>query len=130
MKHTLALRFVSLTALLLLLSAVHGQGTTADPAAQKIFDKLLKAIQANDRDAFVADASDAVKEGTTKEVMEALNKQLGGRLKAGFKMTYLCQLKQGGYQVYLWKASFKDDGDDHVFRLALKAGKVEGFFVQ
>src|SRR5947209_3551865 len=71
----------------------------APPAVQKIFDKLLGAIQANDRTAFVADATEAVKEGTTQQVMEALSKQFGTRLKKGFEATYLCQLKQAGFQV-------------------------------
>ena len=44
--------------------------------------------------------------------------------------TYLCQLKQAGYQVHLWKMTFKDDSDDQIARLVLKDGKVAGFFLQ
>ncbi len=101
-----------------------------DPSVQKIFKKLLTALQSNDRDAFLADATDAVKKGVTEQVMEGLNKQLGSRLKKGNEATYLCQLKQRGLQVHLWKMTFKDGGDDVVVRVALKDGKVDGFFLQ
>jgi len=111
-----------------MVSAQGGQAPKADAATQKIFDNLINAIKAGDRDAFVADATEAIKEGTNQKVMDALAEQLGGRLKKGFETTYLCQLKQSGHQVHLWKLTFKDGGDDLVIRVALKEGKVGGFF--
>jgi hypothetical protein len=101
-----------------------------DPAVKKMFEKMVGAIESNDRAAFVAQATDAVKEGVTKEVMDALNKQLGPRLKKGYEATYLCELKQQAHQTHLWKVSFKDKADDIVVRIALKDGKVDGFFLQ
>jgi hypothetical protein len=101
-----------------------------DPSVKKTFDKLLDAIQSNDRAAFVADATDAVTKGLTDQVMDGLNKQLGSRLKKGYEAAFLCPLKQGGVQVHLWKVTFKDGGDDVVIRVALKDGKVDGFFLQ
>ena len=100
------------------------------PALKKTFDKMLDAIKNNDRDAFVAEGNEEVKKGMTPEVMETLHKHLGTRIKAGFEAKYLCQLKQGGHEVHLWKLSFKDAGDDVVIRLARKDGKVAGFFLQ
>lgn len=101
-----------------------------DPAVKKIFDKMIGAVQANDREAFVANGTDDVKKGTTQEIMDVLEKHLGSRLKKGYKAVYLCELKQAGHQVHLWKLTFKDDGDDMVIRMALKDGKVGGFFLQ
>jgi hypothetical protein len=66
----------------------------------------------------------------TQEVMDAMKKEFAPRLDKGYKATYLCQLKQVGHVVHLWKMSFKDDGDDLVCRLVLKDGKVAGFFFQ
>lgn len=106
------------------------QAADPPPAVQKIFDKIINAIKANDRDAFVADGTDAVKENTTKELMENLSKQLGSRLKKGYQATYLCQLKQAEHEVYLWKTTYKDEGDDVVIRISMKDGKVAGFFLQ
>ncbi len=105
-------------------------GAPPEPAVQKLFGKLLAAIQANDRAAFLADATDEAKKGLTPQVMDDLNAQLGPRLKKGFKATYLCQLKQQGLQVHLWKMNFKDGGDEAVVRIALKDGKLAGFFIQ
>ena len=108
----------------------HAQGAKANPAVQKLFDKIMDAIQKKDRDAFVAEATEEVKKGTTQEVMDAFEKALGTRLKKGFERTYLCQLKQAGHDVHLWKVTFKDGGDDLVVRIALKDGKIGGFFLQ
>ena len=102
----------------------------ADPTVQKTFAKLLVAVKAADRDVFLASAADAVKDSITQAVMDDLKKNLGTRLEKGYKASYLCNLKQAGHQVHLWKLTFKDDGDDVVIRLALKDGKVGGFFLQ
>lgn len=101
-----------------------------DPAVQKSFEKLLAAVEASDRDAFVAEGTDAVKEGTTAAVMDLLKEKLGSRLKKGYESTYLCVLNQAGHRVHLWKCTFKDGGDDMVIRVAIKDGKVAGFFLQ
>ena len=117
------------TALALIANTAMG-AVDPDPAVKKTFEKLVGAIQAGDRDAFVADATDAVKDGVTQQVMDALNKQLGARLKKGYEPTYFGQLKQAGYQIHLWKLTFKDGGDDIIVRFALKDSKVAGFVLQ
>ncbi len=106
------------------------QAVDPDPAVKKTFDKLMDAVKANDREAFIANGTDAVKKGMTQEIMDAVSKLLSPRLKKGYEATYLCQLKQSGTQVHLWKLSFKDGGDDVIIRIALKDGKVDGFFLQ
>ncbi|MBI3923575.1 MAG: hypothetical protein HY318_19305 [Armatimonadetes bacterium] len=129
------LRYFHLTgfALAVLALAPNTAGVYAaapDPSVQKTFDKLLGAIKSNDMKAFVANATDAVKQGVTPQVMETMSKQLGARLNKGYQAAYLCSLKQQGHQVHLWKLTFKDKGDDNVVRLALKGGKVAGFNLQ
>jgi hypothetical protein len=106
------------------------QAVDPDPAVKKIFDKMVNALKTGDRDAFIANGTEQVKKGVTEEVMTALTKEIGSRLKGGYDATYLCQLKQADHQVHLWKVTFKDGKDDVVFRLALKDGKVGGFFLQ
>jgi hypothetical protein len=130
-KSVTQFQLIALTGVLGLIGwTVPVHAADADAKVQKSFDKLLAAIKANDRDMFVADATDAVKQGTTKEAMDALSKQFGSRLKQGYDAAYLCELKQAGHQVHLWKLSFKDGGDDVVVRVAFKDGKVGGFFLQ
>ena len=123
-------QFVGLVAVLATLATAFAQAGDADAAVQKTFDKLLGAIKTGDRDAFVGNATDAVKKGMTQEVMDALKEKFGPRLDKGYKASYLCQLKQTGHQIYLWKMTFKDDGDDLVCRVVMKDGKVAGFFFQ
>jgi hypothetical protein len=129
-KHALRVPFLAVMVVCLADRAVTLHAADASPGVQKTFDKLLAAVKANDRDMFLGDATDAVKQGTTPQIMEMLNKRLGSRLQKGYTATYLCQLKQAGHQVHLWKLNFKDGGDDVVVRVSLKDGKVDGFFLQ
>ena len=120
-----------LVALLLMLSSTAlGEAPKADSSVQKTFDNLLNAVKAKDREAFVADATDAVKKETTPEAMDVLEKHVGSRLKGGYEATYLCQLKKGAVQVYLWKLAFKEGGDDLVALMARKDGKVGSLHFQ
>jgi hypothetical protein len=109
---------------------VRAQKAKPDAGVKKVFDMMLGAIKDNDRAAFIAHGTAAVKEGTTQEIMDQFQKLLGGRLKKEYQADYLCQLKQAGHQVHLWKLAFKDGGDDVVIRIAFKDAKVGGFFLQ
>ena len=98
--------------------------------ARLVLDKLLKAVEANDYESFVADGTDAVKAGLTKQMLEGVSNQLSPRLKKGYTCSYLGELKQQGCQVYLWKLTYKDGEDDTLAKLVLKDGKVAGFWLQ
>ncbi len=102
----------------------------ADPATKATFDRLVAAIQAKDRDAFVKDATDEMRQAITLQLMDSINRDIGTRLAKGFEPTYLCQLKQRGHQVYLWKVAFKDGGDDVIIRIVMRDDKLAGFFRQ
>jgi hypothetical protein len=117
-------------ALVLTADLAGAKAAEPDASVKKTLDNLLSAIQANDRKAVVANATDAVKEAVTEESVENLSKTLGTRLKKGYEAIYLGQLKQSGVRVHLWKMTFKDGGDDALIRLALKDGKINGFFIQ
>jgi len=104
-------------------------GTPAEPG-RPILEKLLKAVQTNDYDSFVADGTAAVKSGITKQMVEGLSAQLSPRMKQGYEIAFLGDLKQQGCQVRLWKLTFKDGGDDILAKLVLKDDKVAGFWLQ
>ena len=130
-KHMYCLQliaFLMIVALIVVPNAV--KAADPDPAVQKKLDNILRGIETNDLALFVTDATADVKKATTKQIMSALSMHVGSRMKKGYEATYLCQLNQAGHQVHLWKASFKDGGDDMIFRMALKGGKVGGFFLQ
>jgi hypothetical protein len=104
-------------------------GDSAGPGRAPL-DKLLKAVQANDYDTFVADGTDQFKAALTKPMLQGVSGQLAPRMKKGCDCSYLGELKQQGCQVFLWKLTFKDGGDDTLVKLVLKDGKVAGFWLQ
>lgn len=99
-------------------------------SARPVLDKLLKAVELNDYDNFVADGTDAFKAGLTKQILQGVSEQLAPRMKKGYELSFLGELKQQGCQVRLWKLTYKDGGDDILAKLVLKDGKVAGFWLQ
>jgi hypothetical protein len=91
--------------------------------------KLLNATTSDDYAAFVADGNAAF-QGLKKDQFEAVVSQIGFRLKEGYDLTYLGDLKQKGYQVTLWRIRFKSGGDDLLATLSMKDGKVGGFWIK
>jgi hypothetical protein len=96
--------------------------------AEKIFKSLLVAQTAKDYAAFVADANDNLKAALTKTQFEAASNVLNKRIIGGYETTFLGELNQHGYQVFLYKLSFKDGGDDMLGTLSLKDDKVGGIY--
>src|SRR5881628_3835166 len=86
-------------------------GTAAEPGRATL-DKLLKAVEANDYDGFVAEGTDAFKAGITKPMLEGVSSQLAPRMKKGYEYVRLGELTQRGCRVLLWKLAYKDAGDD------------------
>ena len=60
-------------------------GDPAEPGRSTL-DKLLKAVEANDYDSFVADASDVFKAALTKPMLQGVSGQLAPRLKNGVRV--------------------------------------------
>jgi hypothetical protein len=104
--------------------------TPAPEPAESAFRKMLAAIQSNGYDDFVAQGDANFRAGMTKQMLEGVSQQLGGRLKHGYQADFLTSLRQQGYVVYVWKLGFKDGKDDHLVKMAMKDGKVGGFWVQ
>ena len=101
----------------------------APPPVQHIFMAVLTALKNDDYAGFVADAEAPFKAALTKPMLAQVNAQLSPRLKGGYRTLYLGKLSQKGYQVYLWKLTYTDGGDDSLASLSLKAGKIGGFFI-
>jgi RNA polymerase sigma factor (sigma-70 family) len=103
----------------------------AEPASpdQIQTTNLLQAAQNDDYDAFMADANALFKQ-LPKEQFDAVSAQVAPRLKAGYTLVYLGDLKQLGYHVTVWKISFKDGGDDFLAETSMKDGKVGGFWIR
>lgn len=121
---------MGLTCVCLAWSVSVGMAANPEEEVRPVLDKLLKAVEANDYESFVADGTDAVKAGLTKQMLEGVSNQIAPRMKKGYTCSYLGELKQQGCQVYLWKLAYKDGGDDTLAKLVLKDGKVAGFWLQ
>ncbi len=101
----------------------------ADTAqARKIFDGLIAAQTAKDYDAFVADADDRLKAALTRTQFDAASSIMIKRTGGGYETTFLGELNQHGYQVFLYRLRFKDGGDDMLGTMSLKEDKVGGIY--
>ncbi len=89
---------------------------------------LVAALERADRAAFVVDG-DATFSVLGKKQFDALTLQLGSRLKRGYELSPLGELRQRGQQITLWRITFEDGGDDVLAMLSRKDGRVTGFWV-
>jgi len=103
---------------------------TDGPSTARTLDTLLTAIAANNYDVLVANAAPALKTRITKETFARVSTQLSPRLRKGYKPQYLGSLIQQGVEVFLWKITFQDGGDDLLARLVIEGNKVAGFWFQ
>jgi hypothetical protein len=95
-----------------------------DAQARTLFNKLIAAQDNDDYDAFVADADDGLRAALTKTQFDASSAIMQGKAKDGREITFLGELNQRGYEVYLYRLRFKDG--DMLGTLSLKDGKVAG----
>jgi hypothetical protein len=96
--------------------------------AEKIFKSLIVAQTAKDYDAFVADADDNLKAALTKTQFDASSNLMNKRTGGGYDTTFLGELNQNGYQVFLYRLRFNDGGDDILGTMSLKDDKVGGIY--
>lgn len=89
----------------------------------------MAATISDDHDAFVAECDATMKAALTPTQLTQVSQSVGSRLKAGYEANYMGELKQRGFQVYLWQIRFKDGGDDLLATMSVKDGKVGGFYL-
>lgn len=95
-----------------------------DTQARTLFDKLMAAEDTDNYDAFVADADDGLKAALTKTQFDASAALMTAKSKDGREVTFLGELNERGYEVYLYRLRFKDG--DLLGTMSLKDGKVAG----
>lgn len=100
------------------------------PSTERTVNTLLTEIAANNYDALVANAAPALKSRITRETFTQVSTQLSPRLKKGYNLQYLGSLKQQGVEVFLWKITYQDGGDDMLAKLVIQEGRVAGFWFQ
>ena len=110
--------------------ASHFAAAQAPQPIEEIMKSMLAATQDNSLSDFVAAGDAAFQAGMTKPMLDSINRQLGPRLKQGYTASFLGMLSQQGYTVYLWKLELKDGKDDVLVTMAVRDGKVGGFWLR
>ena len=98
------------------------------PAVKDVFDGLIGAIVDDNYTGFLLSVDEDFRAALTKPVFEKVVQQVGPSFDAGYKTTYLYQLRRGDYTVHLWKIEF-ETGDDLLAEVSIKNGKVGGFIL-
>ena len=125
-----ALRCLLLSLALLLGLPAQIGWAQAPPDIEATFKRMLAATESRSLSAFVADGNASFRTDITPAMFSSFSAQFALRLKQGYTTTFVTQLRQGGYAVYVWKLEFKDGRDDLLFTLAVKDGKVGGFLLR
>lgn len=100
------------------------------PRVQSIFQNLMNAVQTGDHAMMILDGDPGFKSGLTDAMVAAVHTQLGPRMLEGYSATFLTAMRQADYEIYLWKISFKDGGDDFLAKVVLTTDdQVAGFLV-
>jgi len=123
-------RLLGVIALTMAVAVAGNVHADAPASVAKTFDKVIAAVTAGDREAFIALGTPEVKSAFTPELMKSVRSSLGKRLEEGYTTQYLCELNQAGLKVHLWKVTFADGGDDAIVRMAMQKDLVAGFFLQ
>jgi len=94
-----------------------------------LFTTLMGSIEQQNFEAFQIPGSESFRTGISKQMFDQVSNVLAPRLKRGYQATALCQLKQRSCEIYLWKLTFSDGGDDRLVRLSVKADRAVGLLI-
>jgi hypothetical protein len=97
--------------------------------AQRTFTRAIRTIQENDYEGHSKLGSQEFQMAITKANFAMVVEALSPRLKNGYTATYFGDMRQEGYEVYLWKLSFADRNDDILVKLVMRDAKMSGFFL-
>jgi hypothetical protein len=90
---------------------------------------ILDATASGNYELFTTVGDSCYKAGITKQMFEGVSEQLAPRMENGYSITYFGHIKQDIFQIYLWKLSFEDGGDEFVARMAMNEDKVAGILI-
>lgn len=123
------LNFFSILLTFVFLTSLPLRAAEPSVSAENIAQKLILALTTKDHASFVSDG-DASFKTLKKEDFNSIAANLAPHFKEGYTLTYLGELRQQGYQVTLWKLTFKNGKDDALATLSMKEGKIGGFWIR
>ena len=124
------MKFFSLFALILFVLTDLLPAEVPSPHVQKMFQNLMTAVQTGDHAAMILDGDETFRKGLTPEMTAGVSAQLAPRMRDGYTAEFLTRMKQASYDVFLWKITFQDGGDDFIAKVVLNPdGRVAGFLI-
>ena len=124
------IRLFSLAALLITsagLATGAVDSSSSSPSALTEASSLLKDLRTRDFAAFVSNGTGAFKKITRQEFNEAAS-LVAPRLKGGFSISYMGELRKQNVPVTIWKI-VPSQGDDLLATLSMTNGHVAGFWI-
>ena len=98
--------------------------------ASSLLRELLKAIEDNAYDDFVAKGSAHFKAAVQPSRLHGLSTNLGMRLAAGHRPTLFGSLRKHQGTLWLFRLEFADGGDDALVNMTTNGWQVAGFFIE
>lgn len=129
-RPALLVPFFCLCLSFLALATVPVQAEDSPTTPDAVLKVMLNGVEQGDIGKFTHKAEPELKARVTKEVMIRLSGSLGAKLKQGYTMTNIGQLRQDTVITYLYKIEFKNGADDVLVRLAIRGGNVAGIFFE
>jgi hypothetical protein len=104
--------------------------SSRDPGSAdvRLAERVLKALEREDYDAFVAEADKDMRK-MRLEHFHTLAERHAPRLRSGHNLRLLDDRWRGAVHVSRWKLIFQDGGPDAVLTLGVKDGKVATFAI-
>jgi len=90
--------------------------------------EMLSAVQADNYDAFMAKKSEEFRKAIPKDNFQNISASLSARLKTQHELIYFGSFKREGHEIFLWKISYKDNGNDNLIMIAFRNRDVSGFW--
>ena len=77
-----------------------------------------------------ADMKLALAQAGAKEAFQRASETVAPLCREGYELQFLTSMRQAGSDIYLWKLIPAEGQNQFLVRLALKNGKISGFFFQ
>jgi hypothetical protein len=118
--------FFVMTVLLLSANTVFAQDETVE-AAEKLMIFQLEALKTKDHQKFIEHGNKAFKELKDEYLFDSLVMQRRAKIKKGYRLEYLGDIRNIGMRKHLWKLFITGDKYQLLGSLSLSHGKVVGF---
>ena len=101
-----------------------------DVRAYAFLELSILTIDQGDYERFIRLCDEGLRRDITRKKFDKVHRELSPRFRHDWSSRPAGTLRQHGSDVYLWIVTFKDSGDDLLFKMSIKDGKLAGFLIQ